>query len=171
MLPFYLPYAISVAGGSVLSLDMKCVLRGAVAEEAIKASYADGGNTDFYNLCALNIFSNTKLPFYNKNFINVVGRFKPAVISGILTIFFDKNISIEVLRMSLQNSGLKFQDFLTLSILRGLKDVFIKAIGLRGARLRILKYSNQLKDTNKIMEEFNFVIPSIKKMNNNKVKK
>jgi hypothetical protein len=56
MLPFYLPYAITVADGYVTAINSKCVIRGAVADEAIKTTYADGGNIDFYCLCAFDTF-------------------------------------------------------------------------------------------------------------------
>lgn len=150
MLPFYLPYAITIAEGKVVSLNSKCVIRGAVADEAIKHSYADGGNTAFYNLCAFDIFENRSLPLYDERLAFVSAYFKPTIIGEFMTMVFDSKIPIETLIMTLRHSGIRFLDLISVDVFKGLRKVCISLIGLRGVRLRFLRQSKSLLYTEQI---------------------
>lgn len=149
-LPFYLPYAITLAGGRVASLNSKCVFRGAVADEAIKSSYADGGNTAFYNLCAYDTFSNRSLPLYEESLAGVCSHFRAAAIGGFLTIVFEKNITFRALVTTFGHAGLKFRDLICRDVFHGVITVCIKLLGLRGARLRLRRQSKSLLATEQL---------------------
>lgn len=151
MLPFYLPYAITIAGGTVVSLNSKCVFRGADADEAIKSSYADGGNTAFYNLCAYDIFANNSLPLYEERLAAVCALFRPHIIRGFFTTFFDKNITFRTLAMTFKHSGLRYRDLICSDVFCGALTVCIKILGLRGARLRFRRRSKSLSTTQQFL--------------------
>jgi hypothetical protein len=150
MLPFYLPYAITIVDGRVISLKSKCVIRGAVADEAIKSSYADGGNTAFYNLCAVDVLENRDLPLYEERLAAVSAHFKPAVIGGFMTMILDNKISLKTVMMTFRHSGLRLTEVVCINALRGVITTFIKVLGLRGARLRLRRRSKSLLNTEQI---------------------
>jgi hypothetical protein len=152
MLPFYLPYAIALVGGTVLSLRSKCVLRGAYAEEAIRSAYADGGNTAFYNLCAHDVFANRGLPLYTGRLSRVCGNFRQAVLRGFLTMVLDRGITLDVLVRTFGHSGLRLTDLLSVDVLRGVPRVAINLLGLRGARLRLMRRSGALQETERLFQ-------------------
>lgn len=137
MLPFYLPYAITVADGYVVAMNSKCVIRGAVADEAIKTTYADGGNTTFYSLCAFDTFLRISLSTGDKKLAGVSKNFKKEIVSGFITMLFDKKISFESIKKTFIHSGLSYRDLIDVRVLKGFKVVVVKLLGLRGARLRI----------------------------------
>jgi hypothetical protein len=147
MLPFYLPYAIKLSGGRVVALHSKCVLRGACAEEAVRSTFADGGNEAFYNLCAYDTLTNRSLPMHTEQVSRASVRFKNSVIRGYFTMLFDKNISWQTLMLTYKHAGLKFKDLATPGIFIGFFSVIIRLIGLRGMRLRLKSYSNSLANT------------------------
>lgn len=153
MLPFYLPYAITIAGGKVASLKSKCVIRGAVAEEAIKASYADGGNTAFYNLCAFDVFENRALPLYEERLAGVGAHFKPAVIGGFMTMLFDKKIPLQTLVLTFKHAGFRLTNLICADVFHGVITVCINVLGLRGARLRLRRRSKSLLATEQIFRQ------------------
>ena len=153
MLPFYLPYAITIAGGKVVSLSSKCVIRGAVVDEAIKSSFADGGNIAFYNLCAFDVFKNRDLPLYEDRLNEVSVYFKPAIISGFMTMIWDNNISGQMLMLTFKHSGLSFVDLISIDIFRGLITVCINILGLKGARLRLRRRLKLFSSTGQIFSQ------------------
>ncbi len=150
MLPFYLPYAITIAGGKVASLKSKCVIRGAVADEAITSNYADGGNIAFYNLCAYDVLENRALLLYEERLADVSAHFKPEIISGFLTMVLDRNISLKIVMMTFRHARLRLSDLICVDFFRGVIKVCISALGLRGARLRLLRRSKSLLKTEQI---------------------
>lgn len=150
MLPFYLPYAVAVCGGRIYSLQSKCVLRGAVAEEAMKMSYSDGGNTSFYHLCAYSIFANRALPQYQERLAAVCVRFKPGIFSGFLTILVDKNVPLRDLVTTFRHSGLRLGELASASVLASAGAVLVKLAGLRGVKLRLRARSKSLLPTEQL---------------------
>lgn len=152
MLLFYLPYAITITGGKVVSLTSKCVIRGAVADEAIKSSYADGGNIAFYNLCAFDVLENRALPLYEERLAGVSAHFKPAVIGGFMTMLFDKKIALKTVVLTFRHAGLRLADLYCVDALRGVITVCITLLGLRGARLRLRRRSKSLLATEQIFQ-------------------
>lgn len=152
MLPFYLPYTISVSGGTVVSLRSKCVFRGAIADEAIKSSYAAGGNTTFYNLCAYDTFANRSLQMDEVRLARVCSMWRLPIIRGYLTMIFDKEVPLPILTQTFNHSGLKKRDLVSPHILRGAVQVGVRLLGLRGLRLRIKRRSKTLLDSDKYFE-------------------
>jgi len=144
MLPFYMPYAISLVGGKVVSLKSKSVLRGALAEEAMHTSFADGGNIAFYNLCAFDTFNNKDLKCWDTRMLNVGPRFYQDIISSYITIFFDRKISLYDALFTIRHSGIKNLELLKIAALNGLIKTLYKALGFGGMRLKLLKKSNKL---------------------------
>jgi hypothetical protein len=138
MLPFYLPYAITLTGGRVMALHSKCVLRGACAEEAIRSAYADGGNVAFYGLCAYDIFANRSLPNYSERLSAVCARFRASILRGLLTIPLDGGITLDALVKTYTHAGLQWSDLLSRDVLHGITKVAVRLLGLRGARLRMM---------------------------------
>jgi Glycosyl transferase family 2 len=153
MLPFYLPYAITIAGGRVASLKSKCVVRGAVAEEAIKSTYADGGNVAFYGLCVYDVFSNRQLPQYDERLAAVSALFKPAIIKGLLTILFDRSITLQSFMATISHSGIRFREFMSGRLFSGAITVVVGLVGLRGVRLRFRSRSKSLLPTARLFYE------------------
>jgi len=147
MLLFYLPYAIALTGGKVLSLHAKCVLRGASADEAIQSTYSEGGNVIFFNLCAYDVFANRSLPKYTERLALVCDHFEPSIKHGLLPMLFDKNVSVIDLATTLKHAGLGLRGLVSVDLLRGLPRVAINLLGLRGARLRLLRRSGALLAT------------------------
>jgi hypothetical protein len=152
MLPLYLPYTISLSGGKVLSLRSKCVLRGACAEEATRSTYADGGNTVFYNLCAYDIFVNQAFPPHTEELARVGAHLRQGVIRGFLTMLGDKGITLQMLATTLRHSGLGPTDLFAADVLHGVPKVAIRLLGLRGARLRIISRSRALPRTEQLFQ-------------------
>jgi len=152
MLPFYLPYTISLVGGKVVSLRSKCVFRGACAEEAIRSTYAEGGNTVFYNLCAHDVFVNQDFPPHTERLKRVGAHFRPRVIQGFLTMLGHKGITLEMLATTFSHSGLGVTDLLSTEVLHGIPKVAIRLLGLRGARLRIMSRSQALPKTEQLFQ-------------------
>ena len=144
MLLFYLPYAITLAGGRVVSLNSKCVFRGANADEAIRSPYQDGGNPDFYGLCAYDIFANLDFPLYKDKLALVGTRFKRGIIRGFLTMLIDEHITWRVLAKTFRHSGLRFSDIISADVLYGVLTLAVKLLGLRGTRLRKMRESKSL---------------------------
>jgi hypothetical protein len=147
MLPFYLPYTITLTGGRVLSLRSQCVIRGASVQEAVRSAYADGGNEAFYNLCAYDVFANRTLPLYTERLSLVCARFRQRIIRHFLTMVLDKSITLEMLENTFRHSGLKLADLLSPDVLHGLPKVAIGLLGMRGARLRIMRRLKSLQKT------------------------
>lgn len=144
MLPFYLAYAVMLSGGEVFALHSKCVLRGAIAEEAMRSNYSDGGNQSFYHLLAYNIFSNRDLPHYQERLSKVCGRFKPGIFSGFISMLVDKNISFKDLMTTLKKSNIGVADIFCVDLIRSAGAVLIQIFGLRGVRLKLLSRSRFL---------------------------
>lgn len=154
MLPFYLPYAISNSGGSVASLQSKCVFRGAVVDEAIKSSFADGGNVAFYELCAYDVFFNRALQRGDEKLAGVCARFKPGIFRGFITILVHKQISFQTLATTFKHAGLRFTDLLCVDFSQGALTVCINLLGLRGARLKLKRRSKSLLTTEQLFKSF-----------------
>lgn len=152
MLLFYLPYAITLAGGRVVSLQSKCVLRGANADEAIKSTFQDGGNPDFYGLCAYDVFANLDFPPYKDRLALVGTRFKHGIIRGFLTMVFDEHITWRTLAKTYRHSGLRFSDILSAEVVYGVTTIAVKLLGLRGTRLRKMRRSKLLPVTESMFQ-------------------
>lgn len=153
MLPFYLPYAIAIGGGRVYSYAAKCVIRGAVADEAIVSSYTDGGSIASYNLCAFDVFANRALPQYDENMAKVCSLFRPTIITNFLTILLDKDISRKALMTTFRHAGLKYSDLISVDVLRGAFTFCVGLLGLRGARLRLRRRSKSLRSTERFFRD------------------
>jgi hypothetical protein len=153
MLLFYLPYAITLAGGKVISLHAKCVLRGASADEAIQSTYSEGGNVIFFNLCAYDVFANRGLPKYTERLALVCAHFERSIRCGFLPMLFDKNVSVVDLAATLKHAGLGLQKLASTDLLRGLPRVAIDHLGLRGGRLRLLRRSGSLQETESLFSK------------------
>jgi hypothetical protein len=152
MLLFYLPYAITLAGGRVVSLHSKCVFRGATADEAIRSPFQDGGNPDFYGLCAYDVFANLDFPPYKDRLALVGTRFKRGIIRGFLTMLFDEHIAWRTLAKTYRHSGLRFSDFIAVDVLYGVPTLAVKLLGLRGTRLKKMRKSKSLEMTERLLQ-------------------
>jgi hypothetical protein len=156
ILPYYLPYCIKYSDGKVISLQEKCVLRGAVAEEMFYQDYSDGGNSAFYALCCYNTFVNRKLHFEIEAFYELQDFFRNQFLKGFFTIFFNWKISTKCLVKTISESKLTGWDLLDRRVIRGIPSVLGQVPGLKGLRLRRRKASNEdLIPTGHFLENIN----------------
>jgi hypothetical protein len=143
ILPYYLPYCIKTSGGKVVSLQERCVLRGAVAEEMFYQDYSDGGNSAFYALCCYNTFVNRKLHFEIEAFTELQDFFRNQFLKGFPTIFLNKKISLKCLIKTISESDLTGWDLLDRRVIRGIPSILGQIPGLKGIRLRKRKASSE----------------------------
>lgn len=153
MLPFYIPYAIAVSDGKVISLQSKCVLRGAIAAEALRSTYSDGGNLSFYHLLAYCIFTNIELPHYSQRLAGVAARFKPGFLSGFFTILIDRNVQLKELLITFYKSNLRLRDLFCSSVAGSIGVVLTNMFGLRGLNLRLRARSKSLLPTSQFFSK------------------
>jgi hypothetical protein len=149
-IPFYTAYAIESAGGTVLQLNEKAVLRGRILEEISFQEYADGGSTSFYGLLIYDTFSNIKLHADISKFSLLRAIYKRSFIVSIVSIFTNKKISNKMLISSIRHSKLGFIDFLTLDIFRNIFRLFPLIRGHRTKR-QSKKGPNEL--TSKLLKD------------------
>jgi hypothetical protein len=149
MLPFYLPNTITLAGGTVVSLQSKCVLRGASAEETMRSPYGvSNWNTAFCALCAYDIFANKQLRFNDERQALVCDRFRRDIVPVFLTMLFDRRIALKTLWKTLRHSGFPLGALMSIRLLYGLRPVAAQYLGATGLRLRIRGKLNLLTDMN-----------------------
>jgi hypothetical protein len=65
---------------------------------------------------------------------------------------FDRGIPLDVLARTFGHSGLKLTDLLSADVLRGVPRVAINLLGLRGARLRSMRRSIFLQQTERLFQ-------------------
>jgi hypothetical protein len=155
MIPFYLPYALKLTKGKVISLEKKCVIRGAMADELINSDYSNGGNRMFYDLCALNVFKNLYKNTENKSFLSVCKYFENGVITGFFTILSDKKITNKDIFQTMKNSNFEYIKLINTKILYGLIILLIQILGLRGIRLRLRRLFKMHNPIEEMFKKYN----------------
>jgi uncharacterized Zn ribbon protein len=73
----------------------------------------------------------------DKKLADVCKNFKKEIISGLITMLFDKKISFQSIKKTFTHSGLSYRDLIDVNIFKGIKVIIVKVLGIRGARLRL----------------------------------
>lgn len=136
MLPYYLPYAITIMGGQVRGFDSECVIRGRDLEEILHAPFGvSGWNSGFLTLCAYGVLNNTDLA---TNAELKSARFTLAKMASewFFTFFVDKRIQNDVAKQTLQRIPLPKSTELRFLQLMSLRRVLVDRMGLTAWRLR-----------------------------------
>lgn len=154
MLPFYLPYAIAVTGGRVVALHSQCVLRGADADELVRAAYGvSNWNTAFCDLCAYDIFANRALRLHQPAMLAVCDRFLPNIRRSFATLLFDGPVLRSTAFRTIRHANLPLRVCVSLAGLYGLRLVVARLFGQTGRTLKKVRASSVLKFTEQFFEQ------------------
>lgn len=153
MLPLYLPYAISLIGGKVLSLKTKCVIRGAIVPDVYIEEYAGGGSTQLFLLCAYDTFSNTSISKYSPKLKVAADFYEPLAKSFDPGLIMMKNIDFKSVKRLYEHTNVKFLTlFNKKSFILVMKFIIKRIFFLSGLRLRIISHTNKLKNISYLLD-------------------
>lgn len=155
MLPLYLPYAISLVGGKVVSLDKACVIRGAIVPDVYKEEYAGGGSTGLLLLCAYDTFSNKSIEHYSQRLEVVANFYKRHAKVFDPTMFMLKNISLKSLHRLYKNAGIRYLSLINMdSVVSIALFIAKKMLRLSGFRLKLAEKQNKTANISLLFNQF-----------------
>jgi hypothetical protein len=136
MLPYYLPFAIKLVGGSVIGYDQVCVIRGCGIEERLVSPFGVAGwNPGFLALCAYGVLNNSEL--CNNSELNRARReMLEMTISWFFTFYVDRRIPSRMRSETCYRIRIPRGAFLTRGLLQGIRRIVFQWFGLTGKRVQ-----------------------------------
>lgn len=158
MLPLYLPYAISLIGGKVISLNAKCVIRGSIVPDVYREEYAGGGSTGLFLLCAFDTFSNKLNDCYSPKLKIVANFYKHRAVTFDPSILLMKSVDSKSIYRLYQHAGLGSRDLLNKGTAKTILLFFIKKIfHLAGFRLRLIGMTKKISHIDSLFKRFTYL--------------